>query len=116
MLDPVVSTAGSQFEGLRLGNVDASIVVDEEPLRYCGSKNQLAGFYRAQTPEYQEVRRTHQKIERKLGEVVRHHGGRRARCRGQPKILIQELMTILVVNVRRITQLHCAGPTPCPAR
>lgn len=71
---------------------------------------------KAQTPEYQEVRRIHPKIERKLGEVVRHHGGRRARCRGQPKVLIQELMTVLVVNVRRIAQLLCAGPTPCAAR
>ena len=28
---------------------------------------------KAQTPEYQETRRTHPKIERKLGEMVRHH-------------------------------------------
>jgi hypothetical protein len=68
---------------------------------------------KAQTPEYEEVRRTHHKVERKLGEIVRHHGGRRARCRGQRRVLIQELMTALVVNVRRIAQLHCARPTPC---
>lgn len=66
---------------------------------------------KAQTAEYQEVRRTHQKVERKLGEIVRHHGGRRARCRGLPKVLIQEAMTALVVNVRRMTQLLCAGST-----
>ena len=68
---------------------------------------------KAQTPEYQEVRRTHPKVERKLGEIVRHHGGRRARYRGKPKVLIQELMTTLVVNVRRMAQLLCAEPTPC---
>jgi IS5 family transposase len=70
---------------------------------------------KAQTAEYKEVRRTHQKVERKLGEIVRHHGGRRARCRGLPKVLIQEVMTALVVNVRRMTQLLCAGSTPCAA-
>jgi hypothetical protein len=70
---------------------------------------------KAQTPEYQEVRRLHKKVERKLGEVVRHHGARRARCRGQPKVLIQGLMTVVVVNVRRIAQLLCAESTPCMA-
>jgi transposase len=63
---------------------------------------------KAQTEEYAEVRKIHRKIERKLGEVVRHHCGRRARCRGQPKVLMQELMAALVVNVRRFVQLLCA--------
>ena len=63
----------------------------------------------------QMLKLTH-KIERKLGEIVRHHGGRRARCRGKPKILIQEVMATLVVNVRRMAQLLCAEPTPCAAR
>jgi len=71
---------------------------------------------KAQTPEYEEVRRMHRKVERKLGEIVRHHGGRRARCRGQPRVLIQEVMTAVVVNVRRMAQLLCAGPTPCAVR
>ena len=44
---------------------------------------------KAQLPEYREKRRTHRKIERKLGEVARHHQARRARYRGQPKVLIR---------------------------
>lgn len=67
---------------------------------------------KAQTEEYAAVRKTHRKIERKLGEIVRHHGGRRARCRGQPKVLMQELMAALVVNVRRFVQMLCAEATP----
>ena len=66
---------------------------------------------KAQTEEYAAVRKTHRKIERKLGEVVRHHGGRRARCRGQPKVLVQELMAALVVNAQRFVQLPCAEAT-----
>jgi IS5 family transposase len=66
---------------------------------------------KAQTEEYAEVRKTHRKVERKLGEIVRHHGGRRARCRGQPKVLMQELMAALVVNVRRFVQRFCAEAT-----
>ncbi len=53
--DPVVSTNGSAFEDVRLGSVTAQIVVDDEPLRYCGSKNQLAAFYRSRTPEYRRA-------------------------------------------------------------
>jgi transposase len=83
------------------------------------NKNDYAAEYaaaraKAQTPEYAEVRQLHRKVERKLGEVVRHHGGRRARCRGQPKVLIQELMAALVVNARRMVQMLCAD-SACPA-
>ena len=70
---------------------------------------------KAQTAEYREVRRMHQKVERKLGEIVRHHGGRRARSRGQPRVLIQELMTTVAVNIRRMAQLLCAGSVQCAA-
>lgn len=53
--EPVVSTLGSSIEGLRLGGVDATIVLDDEPLRYCGTRDQLAAFYRAQTPAYRRA-------------------------------------------------------------
>ena len=66
----------------------------------------------AETPEYAEVRKIHPKVERKLGEIVRHHDGRRARCRGRPKVLLQELLATLVVNARRIVQMLCAQSTP----
>lgn len=60
---------------------------------------------KAQTPEYQEVRRAHPKVERKLNEVVRHHDARRARYRGLGKVLIQGVLTALVVNVKRMVKL-----------
>jgi transposase len=55
---------------------------------------------KAQTPEFQEKRRCHWRVERKLGELVRWHRGRLARYRGCCKVLIQELLTALVVNVK----------------
>ena len=57
---------------------------------------------KAQTPEYQQKRRWHRRVEHKLGEMVRWHRGRFARYRGRAKVLIQELMTGLVVNVKRV--------------
>jgi len=60
---------------------------------------------RAQTPAYQAVRREHPAIERKLGEMVRWHGGRRARYRGRGRVRVQALWTGLVVNVKRIVAL-----------
>ena len=76
-------------------------------------KNDYAAEYaaaraKARTPEFAAVRREHRKVERKLGELVRHHGGRRARCRGRPKVLLQQLMTATVVNVKRIVRMLCA--------
>jgi transposase len=73
-------------------------------------KNDYEAEYRkveekAKTPEYQETRRTHSKIERKLGEAARHHGARRARYRGLSKVLTQAILTTLVVNVKRIVKL-----------
>ena len=59
---------------------------------------------KAQTPEYREMRRTHPKIERKLGEMV-HHGARRARFRGLAKVLTQALLTAMAVNVKRMVKL-----------
>jgi transposase len=72
---------------------------------------------KSQTAAYQEVRRRHPTIERKLGEVVRHGGGRRAKYWGRAKVHIQELMTGFVVNTRRIVKLldarRCAVPAIC---
>lgn len=60
---------------------------------------------KAQTAEYQQTRRTHPKVERKLNEVVRHHRARRACFRGRAKVLTQALLTALVVNVKRMVKL-----------
>lgn len=66
---------------------------------------------KAQTPQYQETRRIHPKVERKLNEVVRHHGARRVCFRGQAKVLIQAVLTTLVVNVKRMLKL-LTSPVP----
>jgi len=60
---------------------------------------------KAKTPEYQETRRTHPKVERKLGELARHHDLRHAKYRGLDKVQSQALLTALVVNVKRIVKL-----------
>ena len=73
-------------------------------------KNDYEADYRqarakAQTDAYRQVRRQHPGIERKLNELVRHHEGRRARYRGQWRVLVHGLLTALVVNVKRIVHL-----------
>jgi transposase len=57
---------------------------------------------KARTPEFQEKRRQHWRIERKLGEMVRWHSARWARYRGRCKVLVQQLMTAVAVNVKRV--------------
>jgi transposase len=79
-------------------------------------KNDYEAEYRAVrakagTAAYEAVRRMHPKVERKLGELVRWHGGRRARYRGRGRVLLQELLTALAVNVKRVVSL-VRGPVP----
>ena len=66
------------------------------------------------TEAYASVRSEHPKVERKLGEMVNRHGGRRARYRGRGKVLIQELMAATATNVKRVVRLLCA-PDAAPA-
>ena len=63
------------------------------------------------TVQYAAVRREHPKVERKLGELMNRHSGRRARYRGRWKVLIQELMACTATNVKRLARLHCAPAT-----
>ena len=60
---------------------------------------------KAATPAYIAVKKEHPKIERKLSELVRRHGARRARYRGQPKVLCQQIWTAVTVNIKRMTKL-----------
>ena len=57
------------------------------------------------TPRYQQTRQQHTKVERKLGEVARHQGQRRARYRGWACVKVQAVLTALGVNVKRLVQL-----------
>lgn len=63
---------------------------------------------KAATPQYAAIRREHPKIERKLGEVMNRHGGRRAHYRGLWKVLIQELMACVATNVKRLVRWEYA--------
>jgi transposase len=60
---------------------------------------------KAQTSQYAEVRREHPKIERKLAELVRWHGARRARYRGRWKVLCGQFLAATAANVKRIVYL-----------
>jgi transposase len=68
-------------------------------------KEYQAARAHAQTEKYKEVRRQHPRVERKLAELVRWHGGRRARYRGRGRVLVQFLVTAVVVNVKRMVKL-----------
>lgn len=67
---------------------------------------------KATTAEYEAVRSEHPKVERKLGEVMNRHDGRRARYRGNGRVLMQELMSCTATNVKRIVRLMCALTSP----
>jgi hypothetical protein len=64
-----------------------------------------AAQQRAQTGAYQEVRRAHPRIERKLADLIRWHAGRRVRYRGRLRVKVQYLLTAVVVNCKRIVKL-----------
>jgi transposase len=66
---------------------------------------------KALTAEYAAVKKEHPKIERKLSELVRRHGARRARYRGLFKVLCQQLWIAVTVNIKRMAKLR----TPQPA-
>jgi IS5 family transposase len=63
---------------------------------------------RATTDAFREVRREHPKVERKLGEVVNCHGGRRANYFGIDNVAIQETMSGMATNIKRLVKLACA--------
>jgi transposase len=60
------------------------------------------------TPEYLAVKIEHPKIERKLSELVRRHGARRARYRGLLKVLCQQLWIATTVNIKRMVTIGSA--------
>jgi transposase len=73
---------------------------------------------RSQTERFAEVRKIHPAIERKLNELVNHHGARRSRYRGIDKVPIQMLGTGLAVNMKRLIKLTAAArkvPSTRPA-
>lgn len=82
-------------EGLR-GRV---VLKNEHEAEYAKAKAKV------KTPEYAETRKKHPRIERKLADLTRYHGARRAVYRGLGKVRIQAFLTALVVNVKRMIRL-----------
>lgn len=60
---------------------------------------------RATTEEYQQVRKQHPRIERKLADIIRWHAGRRVRYRTLARVKIQYFLTAVVVNFKRLVKL-----------
>lgn len=63
---------------------------------------------RSETERFKEVRKLHPAVERKLNEIVNHHGARRARYRGHEKVPIQMFGVGLAVNMKRLIKLVAA--------
>jgi IS5 family transposase len=63
---------------------------------------------KATTQAYTAIRLEHPKVERKLGEVLNRHGGRRADYRGIAKVQIHQLLACTAANIKRIVNLLCA--------
>jgi transposase len=59
---------------------------------------------RAETERQKQVRALHKKVERKISDIVRNHGGRRARYRGLTRVKTQYFLTGLAVNIKRIVK------------
>ena len=84
------------------------------------NKNDYAAQYaaaqqRATTDEFQQIRKEHPAIERKLNELVRWHDGRRVRYRGRLRVKVQYLLLAVVVNCKRIVRLLTPAPVAQPA-
>lgn len=75
------------------------VVINDYAAEYAAARAKTS------TEAYQQIRREHPAIERKLAEVVCQHDGRRARYRGRGRNRIQYLLTGLVVNVKRMVRL-----------
>jgi len=82
------------------------------------SKNEYEAEYqraweKSKTASYEQVRKEHPAIERKIGEIARHGRGRHARYWGRSKVKLQQLLTCFVVNIRRLCKL-LQGPSCAP--
>jgi hypothetical protein len=53
--DPVVTTRGNRIEGMRLGNVEVRLTIDDEPVAFTGTTQQLADYYQKLGQPLQQV-------------------------------------------------------------
>jgi hypothetical protein len=66
---------------------------------------------KVRTAEYEDIRAEHPAVERKLGELLNCHGGRRTPYRGRWQTLIHELMAGAAANIKRLVRLCDGQPT-----
>jgi hypothetical protein len=60
---------------------------------------------RAESAAYRQVRREHMRVERRLADVIRNHGGRRVRYRGLVRVKVQYVVAALAANAKRMVTL-----------
>jgi hypothetical protein len=72
--EPSVSSKGNRIEGMRLGRVAVKVVLDDEPLHACGSKAQLAEFYKKQSDAYRRDQSFRFHTDTETGELADPNG------------------------------------------
>ena len=60
---------------------------------------------RADTPEYAAIKKEHPNVERTLRQLMNRYGCRRARYRGQLRVLCQQIMGATTANLSRMLKL-----------
>ena len=88
--------AECQSEGARTGRV---VIKSDYERQYAEAQR------RAESAAYRQVRREHARVERKLSDVVRNHGGRRVRYRGLRRVRVQYVVAALAANAKRMVKL-----------
>jgi hypothetical protein len=72
--EAVVSTTGNRIEGMRLGRVAVTVTMDDEPLHACGTKQQLAAFYKRQSADYRREQSWRYLTDPQTGELADPNG------------------------------------------
>lgn len=72
--EAAVSTKGNRIEGMRLGRVAVTVTMDDEPLCACGTKPQLAEFYKRQSDDYRRDQSWRFLTDPKTGELADPYG------------------------------------------
>jgi hypothetical protein len=71
---PVIRTTGNRIEGMRLGKVHVTVVLDDETLCTCGTKQQLADFYAGQTEDFRRANAWRFSTQAGASELQEHGG------------------------------------------
>lgn len=69
-----VSTRGSSIEGMQLGGVSAKVTFDVDPITYCGTRDQLADYYRNRPVAWRTANAHRFTADPATGEFHEDHG------------------------------------------